>query len=177
MTILFQLIIENKNQKSVIESEILKFTRRRRSPLWRHVSLMTPGSVLRLHYRHNGCVIFCSSIYSYIVGFFTFYGVKFNTSRYIKLYGIICRWQNILTMPHRCVIFGCSNTPGSLIALHKFPEKGARCRQWINFVQKTRKWVSTPLASRICSAHFTKDSFSNYMKVSMGITKMLLLNK
>ena len=38
-------------------------------------------------------------------------------------------------MPKRCVVFGCSNTPGYMITLHSFPKDERICKKWIDYVK------------------------------------------
>ena len=73
----------------------------------------------------------------------------------------------LVTMPDRCVVYGCSNQTGfKNISLHRIPyfnddsSVGKRRRnKWVTFVQRRRdKWTPTS-KSVVCSEHFTPDSF------------------
>ena len=73
------------------------------------------------------------------------------------------------SMPSRCIVAGCSNTPDSKrgITLHVIPFSGddrpeakARRKQWVDFVKlKCAKW--TPLSSStVYSSHFTPEDYT-----------------
>ena len=74
-----------------------------------------------------------------------------------------------------CVVFECNSSPTRGITLHKFPREVRRCKQWIQFVQKTKKWEYKPLTSRICSIHFSREAISNYYQVEMSLAKRFIL--
>ena len=76
-----------------------------------------------------------------------------------------------------CVVYGCNSTAVKGITLHEFPKDVERCRQWVQFVQRTRVWESKPRTSHICSKHFCKEAISNYMQVEMGVAKRLVLTE
>ena len=80
-------------------------------------------------------------------------------------------------MVKRCVVYGCKNSPAEGITLHEFPKEVNRCKQWVRFVQRTRKWESKPHTSHICSKHFSKEAIANYFQVEMGITKRFILTE
>lgn len=80
-------------------------------------------------------------------------------------------------MVKRCVVYGCRNLPAEGITLHEFPKEASRCKQWVQFVQGTRKWESKPLTSHICSKHFPREALSNYFQVEMGISRRLILTE
>ena len=80
-------------------------------------------------------------------------------------------------MVKHCVVYGCNNSPAVGITLHEFPKEVYRCRQWVRFVQRTRKWESKPHTSHICSKHFAKEAISNYLQVEMGVAKRILLKE
>ena len=73
-------------------------------------------------------------------------------------------------MPHRCVVFGCSNTVNwsKGIELHRIPcandtrpEAKKRGKVWVDFVQwKRAKWEPS-IHSEICSKHFKEEDFVN----------------
>ena len=75
------------------------------------------------------------------------------------------------------VIYGCNSTAVKGITLHEFPKDVERCRQWVQFVQRTRVWESKPRTSHICSKHFCKEAISNYLQVEMGVAKRLVSTK
>ena len=80
-------------------------------------------------------------------------------------------------MVKRCVVYGCKNSPAEGITLHEFPKEVNRCKQWVRFVQRTRKWESKPNTSHICSKHFSREAISNYFQVEMGVAKRLTLTE
>lgn len=62
-------------------------------------------------------------------------------------------------MVYRCCAFGCSNSSSENISLFRFPKDPVLRKQWEKQVQRTRaQWKATE-SSRICSEHFTQDSF------------------
>ena len=73
-------------------------------------------------------------------------------------------------MPHRCVVFGCSNTVNLSegIALHRIPyandarpEAKKRRKVWVDFVQRKRAKWEPSIHSEICSKHFKEEDFVN----------------
>lgn len=79
--------------------------------------------------------------------------------------------EQIFVMPTRCVVAGCSNTPGKGVSLHRFPKDKALCKIWITKVRLTRaKWNPSP-TSVICSDHFTADDFEKSLHGDFGISK------
>ena len=63
-------------------------------------------------------------------------------------------------MPKRCVAAGCDGGKGSGLSLHKFPKNPVTRDQWFKEVAKTRSdWTEPSEHSRLCSLHFTKDSY------------------
>ena len=76
-----------------------------------------------------------------------------------------------------CVVYGCNSTAVKGITLHEFPKDVERCRQWVQFVQRTRVWESKPRTSHICSKHFCKEAISNYLQVELGVAKRLVLTE
>ena len=82
-------------------------------------------------------------------------------------------------MPHRCVVFGCSNTSNSKkgIALHRIPfvndtrpEAKKRRKAWVDFVKRKRKnWVPSA-SSEVCSKHFKEDDFVCRFTGEMGVS-------
>ncbi|XP_068206990.1 enolase-phosphatase E1-like isoform X3 [Palaemon carinicauda] len=66
-----------------------------------------------------------------------------------------------------CVAFGCRNTPKDGVNMHKFPWKRnpQLARKWEKLVCTTRaNWKATKW-SRICSAHFSPESFTSSSKL------------
>ena len=74
-------------------------------------------------------------------------------------------------MPHRCVVFGCSNEPNvnEGYVLHTIPyandqrpEAKKRRKVWADFVKMKRvKWEPSS-SSVICSRHFKPDDFMTH---------------
>jgi hypothetical protein len=64
------------------------------------------------------------------------------------------------------VVFGCgTDSCGKDSSTHEFPEDGRR-RQWIQFVQTTRKDFTGPTEnSVVCGRHFATDCFANFAEV------------
>ena len=78
-------------------------------------------------------------------------------------------------MPEKCVAKFCSNTPGKLISLHKFPEQEKYKRLWRNFVRTKRAEWTESAKSVLCSEHFSRECFTNYSAVSLGFQRKLFL--
>ena len=79
-------------------------------------------------------------------------------------------------MGKRCVVFGCGSTAEKGVSLHNFPKEPNRLRQWIQFVQRTRKWTGTPQKCQICTKHFEKEAIANYLEVEMELADKVILN-
>ncbi len=71
-------------------------------------------------------------------------------------------------MPHRCVVFGCSNVTSRNegISLHIIPfanddraEAKKRRKKWIDFVRRRRLNFEPSATSKICSRHFKAEDF------------------
>ena len=69
-------------------------------------------------------------------------------------------------MPHRCVVFGCSNEPSEEIVLHRIPyanddrlEAKKRRKAWVDFVKTKRAKWEPSTSSVVCSRHFKPDDF------------------
>ena len=63
-------------------------------------------------------------------------------------------------MPKRCVAAGCDGGNAAGLSLHKFPKNPVTRDQWSKEVAKTRSdWTELSEHSRLCSLHFTKDSY------------------
>ena len=86
-------------------------------------------------------------------------------------------------MPNRCVAGNCGNFANTKegIILHEFPffddERGEakrRRKKWVDFVKAKRaKWQPTK-ASRLCSAHFTPDSFQRRYHFLEGLDEAVI---
>ena len=72
-------------------------------------------------------------------------------------------------MPHGCVAGGCSNTHKDGVSLHKMPEDAHFAKLWTNAVKNTHSNVFNPLTSRLCSAHFTEDSFEEQSVIAKSL--------
>ena len=71
-------------------------------------------------------------------------------------------------MPDKCAVYGCSNQTYKEkgISLYRIPfaktsssEGRRRRKQWVDFVNRTRKDFVPSGNSAICSEHFTPESF------------------
>ena len=63
-------------------------------------------------------------------------------------------------MPKRCVAAGCDGGNAAGLSLHKFPKNPVTRDQWSKEVAKTQSyWTEPSEHSRLCSLHFTKDSY------------------
>ena len=81
-------------------------------------------------------------------------------------------------MPHRCVVFGCSNTANLRegIALHRIPyandtrpEAKKRRKAWVDFVRRKRQKWEPSIHSEVCSKHFKDEDFVNRF---IGVNKV-----
>ena len=78
----------------------------------------------------------------------------------------------------KCIVADCGNTslPG-VRSLHDFPKTESLSLAWESFVRRTRsswEWRRSSY-SRICSDHFTSESFLNFSQWKMGGSKRLNL--
>ena len=77
-------------------------------------------------------------------------------------------------MVNRCVVFGCDNAASDKVSVFKCPNNLKPL--WSRFVKRTRaKWASQLIL--ICSEHFSKDSFENWMTYEYGYHLKLILKK
>ena len=72
-------------------------------------------------------------------------------------------------MPHRCIAGGCWNTRKDGVSLHKWPEDAHFAKLWTNAVKNTRSDIFNPFTSRLCSAHFTEDSFEEQSVIAKSL--------
>ena len=81
------------------------------------------------------------------------------------------------TMPHRCVAGGCSNTAKDGVSLHGWPTNAQLARQWTNAVRNTRANFNQTASSKLCSSHFSDDSFETQSVIahSLGLKMKKLL--
>ncbi|XP_074607993.1 uncharacterized protein LOC141860697 isoform X1 [Acropora palmata] len=80
-------------------------------------------------------------------------------------------------MPHRCVAGGCSNTAKDGVSLHGWPTNAQLARQWTNAVRNTRANFNQTASSKLCSSHFSDDSFETQSVIahSLGLKMKKLL--
>lgn len=80
-------------------------------------------------------------------------------------------------MPHRCVAGGCSNTNKDDVSVHGWPSDPQVARQWTNAVRNTRSNFSQTASSKLCSSHFSDDSFEaqSVIAVSLGLNMKRIL--
>ena len=81
------------------------------------------------------------------------------------------------TMPHRCVAGGCSNTAKDGVSLHGWPTNAQLARQWTNAVRNTRANFNQTASSKLCSSHFSDDSFETQSVIahSLGLKMKKIL--
>ncbi|XP_041348396.1 uncharacterized protein LOC121367986 isoform X1 [Gigantopelta aegis] len=81
-------------------------------------------------------------------------------------------------MVNACSVYGC--TKGKAIgcrSMFSFPKDRSRLRAWKQFVNRTRAfWKGPTPHDRVCSNHFHRTDFENYVRWSLGMTKQLHLN-
>ncbi|XP_013873370.1 uncharacterized protein LOC106524202 [Austrofundulus limnaeus] len=70
----------------------------------------------------------------------------------------------------KCIVASCSSTVG----LHGFPEDLEVKRMWVRALRLS-DGDNIPPGFGVCSKHFTRDSFSNYVQFNMGFIKQLYL--
>ncbi len=80
-------------------------------------------------------------------------------------------------MPHRCVIYGCSNVvcQNEGISLHVIPyasndrpEAKKQRERWVDFVRPKRLNFEPTATSKICSKHFKADDFVRRFDVALS---------
>ena len=79
-------------------------------------------------------------------------------------------------MPHRCVVYGCSNVVCKTkeISLHVFPFANddrpmakKRRKKWVDFVRRKRLNFEPSASSKICSKHFKAEDFVRQFAVHL----------
>ena len=80
-------------------------------------------------------------------------------------------------MPQRCVAGGCSKTAKDGVSLHGWPSIPQVARLWTNAVRNTRANFSPTTSSKLCSVHFSEDSFEtqSVMALSLGLNMKRIL--
>ena len=79
-----------------------------------------------------------------------------------------------MSPPHRSCIFpGCRSLQGNgAVSLFKFPTDDNVRKRWINFVMRSYCGeFNITTNTRLCSGHFTPDSYSNCHQVKSGYPK------
>ena len=83
-------------------------------------------------------------------------------------------------MPHRCVVYGCSNiaSQNEGISLHNIPyanddrpEAKKRRKRWVDFVKRKRLNFEPTASSKICSRHFMAEDFVRPFAVGLTTEK------
>ena len=70
-----------------------------------------------------------------------------------------------------CIFPGCHSVQGiGSISLFTFPTDDNVRKRWTDFVKRSGEFKITT-KSRLCSIHFTPDSFTNYHQVKSGFLK------
>lgn len=73
-----------------------------------------------------------------------------------------------------CAVFGCKPDPGA--SFHYLPKVPLLRQKWLEFIYQSRAHTLTGVdVIRICSAHFSEESFFNYMQKAQGFAKKLIL--
>ncbi|KAK0151063.1 hypothetical protein N1851_007809 [Merluccius polli] len=74
-----------------------------------------------------------------------------------------------------CAVLACSPELGT--SFHHLPKDPVQRQKWLGFIYKYRVHVNNNNMEglRVCSAHFSDDSFQNYMQKAMGFAKKLIL--
>nr|XP_055060014.1 THAP domain-containing protein 10-like [Misgurnus anguillicaudatus] len=74
----------------------------------------------------------------------------------------------------KCILPGCDKT--SSVSLFKFPKNHDIKKRWIKFVKShLDRELTITTNTRLCSDHFTLDSFTNFRRRQMGFTDNPLL--
>ncbi|XP_051727731.1 uncharacterized protein LOC127500556 isoform X3 [Ctenopharyngodon idella] len=79
----------------------------------------------------------------------------------------------------KCILPGCENLQNSSVSLFKFPKNDDIKKRWINFVKRHIDGeLRITTNTRLCSEHFTPDSFTNFHRRQLGFTDnpLLLVN-
>ena len=83
-----------------------------------------------------------------------------------------------MSPPHRSCIFpGCHSVQGnSPVSLFKVPKDDNIRKRWIDFVKRSYSGeLKITTNTRLCSVHFTPDSYSNCHQVKSGYLKSPLM--
>ena len=88
-----------------------------------------------------------------------------------------CKKHSTYTMPHRCVAGGCLNTAKDGVSLHGWPTNVRLTRQWTNAVRNTWANFNQTASSKLCSSHFSDDSFETQSVIahSLGLKMKKIL--
>lgn len=74
-----------------------------------------------------------------------------------------------------CAVLGCKPKPGA--SFHHFPRDAILRQQWLKFIQRhCGQSLKDVERTRVCSGHFSQESFINFMQKSLGFTKRLILS-
>ncbi|XP_059907065.1 uncharacterized protein LOC132456737 isoform X2 [Gadus macrocephalus] len=73
-----------------------------------------------------------------------------------------------------CAVLKCHPELGT--SFHYLPKDPVQKQKWLDFIYKYRVDVDENIEGiRVCSAHFSNDSFQNHMQKAMGFAKKLIL--
>ncbi|KAE8294904.1 hypothetical protein D5F01_LYC05826 [Larimichthys crocea] len=76
----------------------------------------------------------------------------------------------------KCVFPGCRNLQSSSVTLFKFPRDEQLKRRWVDFVVgHGDRELKITTNTRLCSDHFTPESFTNFQRRLLGFTDNPLL--
>ena len=80
-------------------------------------------------------------------------------------------------MPHRYVAGGCSKTAKDGVSLYGWPSNAPRAREWTNAVRNTRANFNQTASGKLCSCHFSDDSFETQSVIahSLGLNMKKIL--
>ena len=80
---------------------------------------------------------------------------------------------------HSCIFPGCHSVQGNnAISLFKFPKDDNVRKRWIDFVKRSYCGeFKITTNTRLCSVHFTPDSYSNCHQVKFGYLQSPLTQK
>uniref|UniRef100_A0A3Q3XLR3 THAP domain-containing protein 1 n=1 Tax=Mola mola TaxID=94237 RepID=A0A3Q3XLR3_MOLML len=80
-------------------------------------------------------------------------------------------------MAESCSVFGCKSTKSDTVSLHVLPKDPGTRAKWIQFIWRARAVpAKIPDKIRVCSHHFSDDSFVNFTQKLMGFASKLILN-
>uniref|UniRef100_A0A3Q3F9T4 THAP domain-containing protein 1 n=1 Tax=Labrus bergylta TaxID=56723 RepID=A0A3Q3F9T4_9LABR len=71
----------------------------------------------------------------------------------------------------KCIFPGCQNVKNSSVCLFNFPKDDEMKNRWIHFVKRYHDGeLVVSNNTRLCSAHFSPESFSNFHQRQIGFS-------